>query len=366
MVETQVDKKFINNQNYILNNDLDFNFIPISCFGNMSNPFTGTFDGNNYCMKNIELINNINNGIFGVVKNAIIKNLTIQNVIIKEGNNNGCLMGIGYKVELNNIKIIGNMKLSGNYNSLVCPELDGNLKNISLCCDGKLNNKAALLSYDFTGTCENISIVSNIENNIGIFININGIMKNSNIISFNKIKYPFYKKSKFNQIINCYYFQLNEEELPEMQQMMNSYYRNLNKIIYTKHINWTNWIKINNMYYLRHINNYTNDNIESSELIKFYDIQSKQINIDDYYIDMDKKIRNKDTLLTNPLYEIPILKENILYQPIENTRSHDILPNISNVLELNANNLNQQMENISQFGDYMKNRLDRLKKIGKI
>jgi hypothetical protein len=155
--------------------------------------------------------------------------------------------------------------------------------------------------------------------------------------------------------------------------MVNSYYRNLNKTIYTKHINWTNWVKINNIYYLKHINNYTNENIELSNMIKFYDIQSNLTNIEDYYIDMDKKIRNKDMILTNPLYEIPLLKENILYQtfekssdekPCDENLSDERLSNLSNVLELNANNLNQQMENVSKFGDYMKNRLDRLKKLG--
>jgi hypothetical protein len=88
---------------------------------------------------------------------------------------------------------------------------------------------------------------------------------------------------------------------------------------------------------------------------------------------MDKKIRNKDMILTNPLYEIPLLKENILYQtfekssdekPCDENLSDERLSNLSNVLELNANNLNQQMENVSKFGDYMKNRLDRLKKLG--
>jgi hypothetical protein len=93
-------------------------------------------------------------------------------------------------------------------------------------------------------------------------------------------------------------------------------------------------------------------------------------------------------ILTNPLYEIPILKENILYQnpssekpsfekpsfekPSFEKPSNEIpcdeklesLPTLSNVLELNANNLNQQMEHVSKFGDYMKNRLDRLKKLG--
>jgi hypothetical protein len=65
-----IDRKFINNQDYILTNDLDFNFIPIIPFGNAIKgaitPFTGTFDGNNFCIKNIEIKNNTNNipGIF--------------------------------------------------------------------------------------------------------------------------------------------------------------------------------------------------------------------------------------------------------------------------------------------------------------
>jgi len=73
-VETNVDKYFLYNQHYIINKDLDFNNKLIKPLGSTKYPFTGNLNGNNKCLKNINIRNNKKNGLFGVVKNSNIQN----------------------------------------------------------------------------------------------------------------------------------------------------------------------------------------------------------------------------------------------------------------------------------------------------
>jgi hypothetical protein len=76
-VETVIDKKFVYNQDYELVCDLDFNYRYIYPLGNFFEnkdyylidivPFTGTLNGNNFTIKNINIINCKYNGLFGVI-----------------------------------------------------------------------------------------------------------------------------------------------------------------------------------------------------------------------------------------------------------------------------------------------------------
>ena len=59
-----------------------------------------------------------------------------------------------------------------------------------------------------------------------------------------------YNQTKYHQISNCYYFQINEEELPEPQIFYNYYYRNLKKANYDNIKNTNQWNKIGDHYYL--------------------------------------------------------------------------------------------------------------------
>jgi hypothetical protein len=336
-----IDRRFINNQDYILTKDLDFNFIPIIPFGNANSgsiyPFTGTFDGNNFCMKNIEIKNNTNNGLFGIIKYGTIKNLTLQNIIIKTGKYNGCLVGKGFQVELHNIKIIGSVNINGYYNGGVGAMIEGNLKNITMCIEGSVNS---IIAHDYSGTVENISVITNLHNNPGYFINISGVIKNSNIITFKKINNPFYINSNHHIISDCYYFQLDEDILPTMQMIENSYYRNLNKIVYSTKIDWENWIKIDTNYYLKNVINYiasVNDVIANDlyQDITFYNVHSNETN-SNLYMNMEGTILYNSEVVTNPLNSIPSLQANI-------------------------SPTNGQKINVNSFTDYMKLRLERLK-----
>jgi hypothetical protein len=348
-----IDRRFINNQNYRLTNDLDFNFIPIIPFGNTNNticPFTGNFDGNNFCMRNIEIKDNSNNGLFGVIKYSTIKNLTLQNIIIKHGKYNGCLFGKGFQVTLMNIIIIGNININGYYNASLGAIIEGNIQNITICIDG---NVSTIIARDYSGTAENISVISNLENSPGYFINICGTVKNSNFISFNKVNNPFYINSNHHMITDCYYFQLNNDTLPVMQMQENSYYRNFNKIICTPTINWDNWINIDSNYYLKNVINYIIDdaNLELHPDIIFYNITS-DISNSNIYINMKNEIIYNSTVLYNPLKSIPISSDTIVIPDDAN--------NIT-VLQQNFAILEQKTQAVSSFTDYLKNRLERLK-----
>jgi len=74
---------------YILMNDIDLsswgNWVPI---GDKTNPFTGTFDGNKYSIKNMNIDitaehTDVHVGLFGYIKTATIQNISLENANIK-------------------------------------------------------------------------------------------------------------------------------------------------------------------------------------------------------------------------------------------------------------------------------------------
>ena len=212
--------------------------------------------------------------------------------------------------------------------------IEGNLKNITMCIEGSVNS---IIAHDYSGIAENISVITNLHNNPGYFINICGVIKNSNIITFNKINNPFYINSNHHTITDCYYFQLDEDILPTMQMIDNSYYQNLNKTIYSSKINWDNWIKIDSNYYLKNVINYIVSNIASDlyHNITFYNVHSNETN-SNLYMNMEGTILYNSEVVTNPLNSIPSLQANI-------------------------SPTNGQKINVNSFTDYMKLRLERLK-----
>lgn len=97
------DLNFPLNANYILMNDLDFSmqenpekFVPIGVYADQGkfisiSAFTGVFDGNGYKIKNLEIKSLIEEtedlsfyhaGLFGMLYNATVKNLAIENLVI--------------------------------------------------------------------------------------------------------------------------------------------------------------------------------------------------------------------------------------------------------------------------------------------
>jgi hypothetical protein len=301
--QTPIDKKFVYNQDFELVNDLDFEFRFILPLGNSnydhesyphgSLPFTGTFNGNNFSIKNINIINTNSNGLFGIIKSGVIKNLTLENIVIQKGNDNGGLVCKAFGCEIENVNIIGNILISGKNAGCFSNYFEGNIKKIHICLDGILESKKrALVSNGFFGNIENVSIITNLKNSPGMFNIINGKLRICSLISFHTINKPFYEETKYHQINSCYYFQLNEEELPPIQNLYSCYYRNLNNnIIWSNEISslgLQNWIKLNSYHYLKSIINYSNENINQNQDLKedliVYDLKSNFTNGTDIII----------------------------------------------------------------------------------
>lgn len=369
-IETIVDRKFILNQDFELLNDLDFQYQYILPLGNLQYkqdsypvndiiPFTGSLNGNHNYIKNINLIDCDNNGLFGVIKSGSIKNLFIQNIVISEGIYNGCLFGKGYDTEICNVSIFGNLILKGTYCSGIGPIFEGSGKDIRICADGYIkSNYKSLISYNFFGQLENVNIISNISEDINCFNTINGSFKNSNIISFHTLKKPFYSDTKYHQIFNCYYFQLNNEALYPLQNIQQSYYRNLNQVTYTQDIlNLLYWTKIGDFYYLKDVFNYSNENLFDSNNIQYYDLKNNISNSKHIYINENKLFINKNICSFNydELMEKCKKMEYILYKEKEKNRKYNEFKirnnkiKIKNILSIFENNNLGTTQNINNL-----------------
>lgn len=82
---------------YVLANDIDctgVNFDVIR-FGEGGGPFNGTFDGDEYTIRNVTMARNESNiGIFGTISSATIENLRLDNITMTtNGDNTGLLVG---------------------------------------------------------------------------------------------------------------------------------------------------------------------------------------------------------------------------------------------------------------------------------
>jgi hypothetical protein len=240
-VETPVDKKFVYNQDYMLTQDIDFNYMYIYPLGNMNNnskyysyptvPFTGTLDGCHNTIKNLNIINCHYNGLIGVGIFCKIYDLTIQNITIMEGEYCGGLIGMGNGIILHDITINGNMLIQGNICACLASILDGESYNINILIDGIVKGikYCCVMVNQFNGIMERCNIMCDISNiSTGYFNHINGKLYNSSIASVNSMIYPFYEKTNYHVINKSYYIQLNDMPLPKMQHITASYYKNIN------------------------------------------------------------------------------------------------------------------------------------------
>ncbi len=103
------------NSCYILNNDLDLNYIPWTPIGTSTQPFSGTFDGNGHTISNLK-INTTQNyvGLFGYVSGGRLKNINIDNVdIVSTGSYVGALAGYVIDKATNINCVIENCSVTG-------------------------------------------------------------------------------------------------------------------------------------------------------------------------------------------------------------------------------------------------------------
>ncbi len=145
--------------NYI---DLSNNYwTPI---GNEKYPFEGTFNGNNYTIKNLTIdgsimSNNIYGGLFGYVENAVIQNINLVSPIIKNVSYAGAL---AYSVVNSKISYVYTEKGESN-NSIIQGNLGAGgliylLKDSNYTVNNLVVNKGLYLSYNNVPVSRNTSI----------------------------------------------------------------------------------------------------------------------------------------------------------------------------------------------------------------
>ncbi|MDD2493789.1 MAG: DUF4430 domain-containing protein, partial [Tissierellia bacterium] len=98
-----------------LNNSIDLDGVEFEPIGSLKNPFRGTFDGNNLEILNFTLDkdeNSKNIGFFGVINDAKILNLKIENADVKGGSRLGILVGYA-KEDSKGANLIANCHVKG-------------------------------------------------------------------------------------------------------------------------------------------------------------------------------------------------------------------------------------------------------------
>lgn len=106
---------------YKLVNDIEIPtetlFVPI---GELRAPFSGVFDGNNHTISGININKTTYVGMFGVTKGATIKNLTLENLVVKGTTYVGGLIGYNTdSLNVTNVTINGNVTGTGYVGGLV-------------------------------------------------------------------------------------------------------------------------------------------------------------------------------------------------------------------------------------------------------
>lgn len=104
--------------------DINMSGIVFNSIGTETNPFKGVYDGNNFIISNLNLavnkntgerfMNNLSNrGLFGYVKNATIKNLTVANGTVSGYGNVGMIAGYAENTKFNYVNTYkSNVKVS--------------------------------------------------------------------------------------------------------------------------------------------------------------------------------------------------------------------------------------------------------------
>ena len=133
--------KYEPSASYKLAGDIDLYGFEWEPVGNYTVPFTGDFDGTGYTIRNLKIDKTSTDysGLFGVIDNANIKNVVIENADITGKNYVGALIGqANGTVEIKNCKILGNCSINGTsyLGGLVGDVDDG---GIIIGCSAKIN-----------------------------------------------------------------------------------------------------------------------------------------------------------------------------------------------------------------------------------
>ncbi|MHC4187597.1 MAG: GLUG motif-containing protein, partial [Planctomycetota bacterium] len=160
-------------KHFMLTNDIDlaaytYNMAVIAPDVDPPRAFDGTFNGNYYSIRNLSIDtegeNNNALGLFGLVNNAEIKNLTLENINIRGGVDSkyvGSLLGFSIDCSIRNCHVNGNINLCKSYIGILTGLCSGiQIQN----CSAVGNITSAEMSWyigGLAGKCDSDSSIQN-------------------------------------------------------------------------------------------------------------------------------------------------------------------------------------------------------------
>lgn len=98
----------------LLKTDIDLNDEEWTPIGNSSHIFKGTFDGGNHTISNLKVTSGRSDvGLFGFTSDGELKNLTINNAVIKGRLDVGAFVGTPYTSKMTNLTLTGDVCVEG-------------------------------------------------------------------------------------------------------------------------------------------------------------------------------------------------------------------------------------------------------------
>ena len=111
----------------------DGNWIPFGTLENYYLPFSGTFDGNGYSIKNLKIsMPNKYGGFFASANGSTIKNLHIENCDIKGGEKVGAIVGDDYRSKIEGCSVSGYVEGGGIVGGIIG---DASTSTVKGCCN---------------------------------------------------------------------------------------------------------------------------------------------------------------------------------------------------------------------------------------
>lgn len=120
---------------YILENDIDLGAETLTSIFNSSSVFSGNLDGNGFTISNFELESNTYSGLFGYMKGATIKNLTLDTITYNNSRGDtslGALSGRAERCTLTDI-VIKNVNFTHSGTTTKTPIIGGFVGNAVDC-----------------------------------------------------------------------------------------------------------------------------------------------------------------------------------------------------------------------------------------
>jgi hypothetical protein len=241
-IQVPATRKFIYNQSFQITKNLDFEYCPIEPLG-VIDPFTGSIDGLNHTMSNINIIcprkiigmsempATIGLGLIDKIYLGIIKNLIIKNICIIDSDKlltenqvfvSGSLISEGYNCTLTNIKIIGTVYIKANNVCCLSNYFTGIANDITICAGGQLigSSLISIVSNNYKGELDLLKIYNRFEQNHELINKITGKIINSNINSIHTFD-SIYNLPGFDQLDLLDPF--NQYNLDKLIQQINNY-----------------------------------------------------------------------------------------------------------------------------------------------